>query len=454
MGFSFHPPTRTECSECERLETRVEPIITTSKGKASAADNFEVHNWFNFVLGYTPEFPEYVIKNNEVGDDSLIVDPFSGSGTTLVYSKSVGIPSLGIEANDYFCFAANTKLNWTISSTTIRRILDEVELEYFKRHSNISWGDSEGILNERGIEPFDAFASRLRPEMLDERYISNHSFAQFQILKEVLSEVSWSSKKSENLFNLALSSILVACSNIRYGPGFGISKKVKVVNVFEVFRAKILRMATDLASENIKASKKVPAAVLLGDARNMSSYIGKNSVDLMITSPPYPGDHEYTKHSRLELIFGEYAESLAEFRDIKKRMLRGSTTNIYKDDHEGENVLSIESIRSVTDEIANRLEADGATSGFEKLYCKLIWEYFGGMYSVFIEAKKVLKPGGRFSLLVSDSHAFKMVHICTAEILSEVAKLAGFDNSEIELWQLKTSTSHKYQLFENILTVW
>ena len=76
------------------------------------------------------------------------------------------------------------------------------------------------------------------------------------------------------------------------------------------------------------------------------------------------------------------------------------------------------------------------------------------MYSVFIEAKKVLKPGGRFSLLVSDSHAFKMVHICTAEILSEVAKLAGFDNSEIELWQLKTSTSHKYQLFENILTVW
>ena len=186
----------------------------------------------------------------------------------------------------------------------------------------------------------------------------------------------------------------------------------------------------------------------------MSSYIGKNSVDLMITSPPYPGDHEYTKHSRLELIFGEYAESLAEFRDIKKRMLRGSTTNIYKDDHEGENVLSIESIRSVTDEIANRLEADGATSGFEKLYCKLIWEYFGGMYSVFIEAKKVLKPGGRFSLLVSDSHAFKMVHICTAEILSEVAKLAGFDNSEIELWQLKTSTSHKYQLFENILTVW
>ena len=72
---------------------------------------------------------------------------------------------------------------------------------------------------------------------------------------------------------------------------------------------------------------------------------------------------------------------------------------------------------------------------------------------MFKEAYKILKPGGRFALLVSDSHAFKMVHIKTAHLLAQVAKEAGFEKTEIELWQFKNSTSHKYKLLENTLTV-
>ena len=75
------------------------------------------------------------------------------------------------------------------------------------------------------------------------------------------------------------------------------------------------------------------------------------------------------------------------------------------------------------------------------------------MYLVFKDAYKALKPGGKFSLLVSDSHAFKMVHINTAKLLGEVAIEAGFINVHVELWQFKNTTSHKYKLLENILTV-
>ena len=105
----------------------------------------------------------------------------------------------------------------------------------------------------------------------------------------------------------------------------------------------------------------------------------------------------------------------------------------------------------ITEEIDTRLKSDGATSGFEKLYTKLIWEYFGGMYNTLLECFKVLKPGGKIALLVSDSHAFKMVHLQTANLLQRVGEKVGFVNSEILLWQLKNSTSHKYQLRENIL---
>ena len=134
-------------------------------------------------------------------------------------------------------------------------------------------------------------------------------------------------------------------------------------------------------------------------------------------------------------------------------MIRGSTTNIYKDDNERILVENVSEIKAVTDLIDARLKTDGATSGFEKLYTKLIWEYFGGMASTLKECYKVLKPGGKIALLVSDSHAFKMVHIQTAELLKIISESIGYVNAKVILWQLKNSTSHKYQLRENILII-
>ena len=100
-------------------------------------------------------------------------------------------------------------------------------------------------------------------------------------------------------------------------------------------------------------------------------------------------------------------------------MIRGSTTNIYKEDNERTLVDDIREIKEVTDLIEARLNNDGATSGFEKLYTKLVSEYFGGMYNTLLECFSILQSGGKIALLVSDFHAFKMVHIQTAEILKK-----------------------------------
>ena len=200
-------------------------------------------------------------------------------------------------------------------------------------------------------------------------------------------------------------------------------------------------------------SRSCNSEVSLFDSRKLDDLYDKNSIDYLITSPPYPGDHEYTKHTRLELMFNEIANSVQEFRVIKKRMIRGSTTNIYKEDFDRKFVKDFESIKLITDLIDKRLKEDNATSGFEKLYVKLVWEYFGGMSIHFQKTLKVLKPGGKYFLLVGDSHAFKMVHIQTAKILSEIALSIGYSGAEIILWQNKFSSSHKYLLREDILVL-
>lgn len=73
-------------------------------------------------------------------------------------------------------------------------------------------------------------------------------------------------------------------------------------DVYKLFKTKIERMIDDLSKQDPN-KVKVESKTYLDDARVMSKCFGTNTVDLMITSPPYPGDHEYTKHSKLELIF-------------------------------------------------------------------------------------------------------------------------------------------------------
>lgn len=462
MPFKYHPPTRSHCAICETLlaNQKTAPLIDAVDGKASKANEFPFHNWYNFVLGYTPDFPRYILEQADMTTAHFVVDPFMGSGTTLVECKRLGIPSWGIDANDFMVDAARVKLDWDVDLPVARAALKRVIAQVQMVYDQYDWSDAKDSGGEirqlplftdhttqrHSLEPL---LTRRRPQMLVSRYISDKPLARLLLLDDVI-QACVTDEQLRTLFDMALTAIIVPISNVRYGPGFGVAKPRDDIDVLSIFSAKMERMLADLLSVT-SVQRQTPAAVCLGDTRQLTRHLASNSVDLMITSPPYPGDHEYTKHTRLELIYRGYAQSVPEFRNIKQRMLRASTTNIYKQDRDGEAVRHMESIRQITTLIQQRLDNDGATSGFEKLYTRLVWEYFGGMHQALSECLHVLKPGGKIALLVSDSHAFKMVHIQTADILSEIGLALGYRHAEIVLWQLKTSTSHKYMLRENIL---
>lgn len=455
--FSFHAPTRQHCHICESYSQDELGILDAHKAKASSASKFPVHNWFYFVLGYSPDFPNFLLDREKVNESTKIVDPFMGTGTTLIACKDRGIISGGVDANNYFYDVVKAKTNWNIDTDKAEILFNNIIEEY--QNNILIFSENDKIPNSENNQldifenkiSFKSYAAQHRPEMLVEKYLSDIPFVKLLLIKQAINKLV---KEVDLLdfFNLAISSIIVPVSNVRYGPGFGVGKAKYDVDVIDYFTKKIQQMINDL-NQKTTSQKNTKVDFHLGDAREISKYFEKNSVDLMITSPPYPGDHEYTKHTRLELIFMDYANNLKEFRTIKQRMIRGSTTNIYKDDNDKELVQKFDSIKDIVELIDFRLKEDNATSGFEKLYTRLVQEYFGGMYKHFLESYKILKPGGKYSLLVSDSHAFKMVHIETAKILAEMALDIGFSDTKIELWQSKKTTSHSYLLRENIVTL-
>ncbi len=449
------PITYDNCDVCQRLvaEGLPKPIIGNFIPQRSLNDinNSRFHNWYFFTLGYSPAFVDYIVKSKNITKNDVILDPFVGSGTTIVESKLQGIPSIGIDANDFLAFASSVKTRWDLDlnevKITRKKILNSLET---KMASIPSIGEQKKLFDFTEKVLNDINFNGPIQQLIDRRYISKLPLHKCLLILSEIDEIE--DIHIKNFYNLALYSILVPASNVRYGPGFGIGPIKQDVDVLGLFMKKTTRMISDLASINIEEAQ-VPSKVLLGDSRMVSKLLQNSKVDYVITSPPYPGDHEYTRHTRIELQLSGMAKDKKEQRLIKERMVRSSTRAIYKGDNETSKILKFAEIRDIMEKIDQRVKETNGTSGFEKLYSRLVGEYFGGMYEFLKELKNIISEGGIASLLVGDSHAFKMVHIETARLLGELAIDVGFSSYDIELWWNKRSTSHSFCLPENILNI-
>src|SRR5579885_2359955 len=77
------------------------------------AEDSSIHDWYRFVLSYPPHLVRDYVSRLGIDDDMVVLDPFCGTGTTLVECKKLGVASIGIEANPFPCFASRVKVDWT-----------------------------------------------------------------------------------------------------------------------------------------------------------------------------------------------------------------------------------------------------------------------------------------------------------------------------------------------------
>ena len=71
------------------------------------------HDWYRFVLSFPPHLVRDYLEQFHITPRQHVLDPFCGTGTTVVECKKLGIPSTGIEANVFPHFAGQVKIDWT-----------------------------------------------------------------------------------------------------------------------------------------------------------------------------------------------------------------------------------------------------------------------------------------------------------------------------------------------------
>jgi len=241
---------------------------------------------------------------------------------------------------------------------------------------------------------------------------------------------------------LALVAILVEeVGNVSFGPEIYVSRRKEDVDVLGAFHKKIERMVADL--EKVQEMHTVGESwILSGDARECDSVLIQSnlgSVDFVITSPPYPTEKDYTRQTRLELVFLGYVHNAKSLRRIKQSMIRSHSKGIYKSDSDGEWVVGTPEVQSIADEL--RAKIVNKTYGFAKLYPRIIEEYFGGMYRHLMSLWRVLRSGGQCAYVVGEQRTYLQTFTPTGKIIGMLADQVGFQVEDVVIWRIRRGTT-------------
>jgi DNA modification methylase len=427
---------------------------TRAKSTIQKLKDARIHDWYRFVLAYPDHLVSNMLNQFGVRRDQLVLDPFAGTGTTLVECKKFGINSIGIDANPVSAFASRVKTKWDIDLAEFdrrrRQLLESVRGAMRSTSSQYSFQLSfDDLIPAEEMREREADDYKDLKALLPKNWISPLPLRKVLEVKRAIDQMPGDAVT--DLFWLALATIVVAdASNLGFGPEVYVRKQREDADVYGAFAEKLRRMRHDL-----EVVQRIPhvgrATVHCGDARQLASLV-EGPVDFVITSPPYPNEKDYTRTTRLELILLGFIRERGDLRRVKQEMLRSHTRNIYKADNDSTYVADVPEIQEAAEEIERRRTERGATSGFERLYHRVVTEYFGGMYRVLEQLQQVMPLGGKLALVVGDQMSYFRVPIRTARLLSFVAcRKLNYKEVETIVWRTRRATATRMDIEEHIL---
>ena len=408
------------------------------------------HDWYRFVLSYPPHLVREYVQRFGLSSSHRVLDPFCGTGTTVVECKKLGIPSVGIEANALAHFAGQVKVDWSPNP------------EDLVQHSEYVAKNALAQLEIDGIEDNPLFLRHaddlkelrtLNPEVT--KLLLANSISPLPLHKVLVLLECLEQHKDERFYRhqkLALAKALpFSISNLHFGPEVGVGPAKPDAPVISVWLDGVRAMAYDLCK--LHPLDATEAVVHHADARQLVNVLQPRSVDAVITSPPYPNEKDYTRTTRLESVLLGFIQSKADLRALKQNLMRSNTRNVYKGDDDDRWIAEHPEIQGIADAIEARRIELGKTSGFERLYARVTKLYFGGMARHLADLRSILRPGAQLASVVGDQASYLRIMIRTGALLADIAHNLGYEVVGIDLFRTRIATATKEQLREEVVVL-
>lgn len=418
-------------------------------GKANRLDPQDraVHDWYRFVLSFPPHLVRDYCQDFGLDGRHRLLDPFCGTGTTLVEAKLQGISVCGIEANPFAHFASAVKTDWRVAPNELMEGSRQIANDALACLAQQGIDDQAPLTGEIAALPLCTLSAEETKLLLTDS-ISPIPLHKALVLLECIKKGSILQSYRHQLLALA-KALVFKISNLHFGPEIGIGKAKADSPVISAWLFEVEKMAADL--RQIEETNPAFSEIHLGDARRINEFLPPHSIDAVITSPPYPNEKDYTRITRLESVLLGFISNKADLRNLKNELVRSNTRNVYKDDDDDLWVSEFQTVQTLAQAIEQRRVELGKTSGFEKLYGRVARLYFGGMARHLAALRTVLRPGAQLAYVLGDQASYLRVMIRTGHIIAEIAQSLGYEFVRIDLFRTRLSTATKEQLREEVV---
>jgi len=386
-----------------------------------------VHRWWPYVQGFSAEFVAGVLSRYAPERGARVLDPFAGSGTTLVEARRAGFRGIGFELLPPAVLASRVKTRFEMDPEELGAAADSVLRSVPRR----SPGPAPFLRETR--RQFD-------PEALD----------QLLRLREALPAEG---TPIADAVRLAFGRILIPSSRLHRSPclGYARSHDPDAPTPVERFRDAVSVMRQDLERCGRERDRWGPAArVERRDARAGGPPAG--SIDLAVTSPPYVNGMDYVMNYKIDLAWLGYARSYADLRALRSSEV--ACDNLPRTETAGYLAL-----RDLPDawlpEILGRIRRNVARKGTYRRddMHAVVHRYFDDLSRVLVRVHRALKPEGRFVLVVGDS-LLAGVYVPGDLILARIGVRVGFSIESVEVARRRRSGQRRsFGLRESVVTL-
>ena len=236
---------------------------------------------------------------------------------------------------------------------------------------------------------------------------------------------------------LALTAVLRSCSFVGTAQWQYVlpnKRKSKSSDPFTAFKQKIAEMAVDMRILRSTGCRS-DAKVLLHDARIVPNVVPRNSIDLVVTSPPYPNNYDYADATRLEMTFWGEIRGWGDLQEaVRQFIIRSCSQHATAEKLELKTLLadsSVDSIREELSTVCNELAEVRQSKGGKKAYHTMIAAYFCDLSKVFQALRSVCKTKSTLCFVIGDSAPYG-VYVPVDNWLGRLAIAAGFESFSFE----------------------
>lgn len=429
-----------------RLPTQQFLFETTANGSRTAArqsTRYSTHGLHEYKGKFHPQIARYLMSRSNLNIDSLVFDPFAGSGTVLIEAIHFGCNALGLEANPLAVLVANSKIRLlTCPDRDLRRF-------------NIITADAIRDLHSTKTIERDASILRMTTEQL--KYLK--SWFPPRILGKLLKfRSNCHSRLSPEFAGIAdviMSSIVREVSQQDPADLRIRRRKQPIVDapVEELLKANLdVVMVRAIGARNLLGHRPSLAQVVFGDSRNPLerlrsglNILGQQKVSTIITSPPYATALPYVDTCRLSLVMlglcsPSELKSLERLQIGNREISRAERTRV---EEEADRTLAElpRTVRQFVQKLMFSLRSTNSEAGFRKRNTPaLLIQYFSDMKAVLSANYSLLESNGMAFWLVGPNRTQlnqKWLQIETPRWLADIAESVGFSvtTSHLDAYQ-------------------